>query len=170
MADATDKNKWSQPASPPPPLFLGEKERDLVKQVNDELIERVVGQEIIYYPISLEHTNFHPLYGEAIKKSFLSPVRIHVLVVWEGYATTVSNLGIDKRLSLTVNFHRRRLTEDQDLYLREGDFILYGDDFFEIATVDYPKQIFGQGYAGWERIFEAQAKCIKAREGTFDAS
>jgi len=42
--------------------------------------------------------------------------------------------------------------------------------FFEIATVDYPKQIFGQAYAGWDRIFEAEAKCIKAREGTFDAS
>ena len=40
----SDDNKWSQPASPPPPLFLGEKERNLVKQVYDELIERVIGQ------------------------------------------------------------------------------------------------------------------------------
>jgi hypothetical protein len=31
-----------QPATPPPPLFTGEKERNLVKQVNDELIERVI--------------------------------------------------------------------------------------------------------------------------------
>ena len=33
-------NEWSRPASPPPPLFLGKKERDLVKQVNDELVEK----------------------------------------------------------------------------------------------------------------------------------
>ena len=170
MGNPTDKNKWSQPATPPPPLFLGKKERDLVKQVNDELIERVVGQEIIYYPVSVQHTNFHPLYGEAIKKNFLSPIRVHALVTWEGYATTVSSLGIDKRLSITIKFHRRRLTEDQDLYIREGDFVLYGQDYFEIMTVDYPRQIFGQGWAGWERIFEAEAKCVKAREGTFDAS
>ena len=38
MAD----DKWSQPAQPPPPLFVGEKERNLVKQVNDELIEKVI--------------------------------------------------------------------------------------------------------------------------------
>ena len=57
MADET--NKWTQPAQPPPPMFLGEKERDLVKQVNDELIERVIGQTVVYYPIDLEHTNFH---------------------------------------------------------------------------------------------------------------
>ena len=38
MAD----NKWEQPAAPPPPLFAGKKERDLVKQVNDELIEKII--------------------------------------------------------------------------------------------------------------------------------
>ena len=92
------------------------------------------------------------------------------MVVWEGYTTTVTNLGIDKRLSLTINFHRRRLTEDQDLYIREGDFILYGEEYFEIATINYPRQIFGQAWQGRERIFEAQAKCIRAREGTFDAN
>ena len=39
--------KWSQPDNPPPPLFTGQKEKDLVKQVNDELIERVIGQVTI---------------------------------------------------------------------------------------------------------------------------
>ena len=43
MAD----NKWSQPTQPPPPMFVGKKERDLVKQVNDELIERVIGQQVL---------------------------------------------------------------------------------------------------------------------------
>ena len=57
-----------RPIQPPPPLFLGEKERDLVKQVNDELIERVIGQQILYYPVSAEYTNYHPVYGEAINK------------------------------------------------------------------------------------------------------
>ena len=74
------RNKWSQPAQPPPPLFAGQKERNLVKQINDELIERVIGQQILYYPISLEHTNYHEIYGEAINKTFLPPVRVHVLV------------------------------------------------------------------------------------------
>ena len=166
----SDKNKWSQPASPPPPLFLGEKERDLVKQVNDELIERVIGQEIIYYPMSMEETRYHPLYGEAIEKTFSAPIRVYAMVTWDGYTTTTTNLGIDKRLAITVKFHRRRLTEDQDLYIREGDFVLYGKDLFEITTDNYAKQLFGQAWAGWDRVFEAEAKCLKAREGLFDAS
>ena len=158
-------NEWSQPTEAPPPLFLGQKERDLVKQVNDELIERVVGQGVFYYPISMEHTNFHPVYGEAITKTFLPPVRVYALVLWQGYTTEVTQFGIDKRPSITVHFHNRRLTEDQDLYVREGDFVKYGDTFFEIVSWNQPKQIFGQV----EHKMEVEAKCIKARSGLFNA-
>ena len=140
----SDNNKWSQPTQPPPPLFLGKKERDLVKQVNDELIERVVGQGIFYYPISMEHTNFHPTYGEAIEKTFLSPVRVYALIMWEGYETQTTNMGIDRRPSIVIHFHKRRLTEDQDLFVREGDFVKYGDTYYEIVQLNEPRQIFGQ--------------------------
>tara|TARA_R110000851_G_scaffold109083_6_gene231018 strand:- start:438 stop:932 length:495 start_codon:yes stop_codon:yes gene_type:complete len=164
MAD--EKNKWSQPSSPPPPLFLGEKERDLVKQFNDELIERVVGQVVAYYPIDLQHTNFHPLYNEAVTKSFLSPVRVYALIEFQGQETKVNKYGIDKLTKLTAHFHKRRLTEDQDLFVREGDFIAYGEAYYEIVTLKEPKELFGQA----DKRIEISADCIRAREGTFDGS
>ena len=157
-------NKWSQPSVPPPPLFFNKKERDLVKQVNDELIERVIGQQIAYYSISLEHTDFHPLYGEAVKKTFLPPVRVYALVLWEGLMTTTTNFGVDKKPSIVIHFHKRRLTEDQDLFVREGDFVLYGETYYEIVTLNEPRQIFGQV----DHKMEIEAKCIKARHGLFD--
>tara|TARA_R100000315_G_C5218080_1_gene130613 strand:- start:459 stop:947 length:489 start_codon:yes stop_codon:yes gene_type:complete len=159
-------NKWSQPDAPPPPLFTGKKERDLVKQVNDELIERVVGQQVLYYPISLEYTNFHSLYGEAIKKTFLPPIRVYALVEWNGHETSTTNFGVDRRSSLTVHFHKRRLTEDQDLFVREGDFLLYGSFHYEIVTLNEPRQIFGQV----DHKMQITATCIRARKGLFDAS
>ena len=159
-------NKWSQPSNPPPPLFLGEKERNLVKQVNDELIERVIGQQILYYPISKDHTDYHSLYGEAIEKTFLPPVRVYALVEWEGHETTNTSAGIDRRSNITVHFHKRRLTDDQDLFVREGDFVLYGSYYYEIVTLNEPKQIFGQ----IDHKMEIVAKCIRARKGLFDAS
>ena len=160
------KNKWEQPSNPPPPLFTGKKERDLVKKINDEIIERVIGQTVVYYPISLEHTNFHPLYGEAINKTFLPPVRVHALVQWQGIQSTNTNVGIDKRSSIDVFFHKRRLVEDQDLFVREGDFVLYGKIFYEIVNLAEPKQLFGQ----IDHRLEISAKCIRAREGLFDAT
>jgi len=162
----SDENKWTQPANPPPPLFVGEKERDLVKQVNDELIERVIGQVVAYYAIDIEHTNFHPLYGEAIIKSFLPPVRVNALVEFQGEETKVEPYGLDKMTKLTVHFHKRRLTEDQDLYVREGDFVLYGEAFYEIVQLKEAKELFGQA----DRRIEISAQCIRAREGLFDGT
>ena len=93
-------NEWEKPSAPPPPLFLGKKERDLVKQVNDELIEAVIGQSIAYYPVDINTTNYHDLYGEAIEKTFLPPIRVYALVSWEGVETTnADSLGLDKEAS-----------------------------------------------------------------------
>jgi len=160
-------NEWNQPSAPPPPLFLGKKERDLVKQVNDELIERVVGQTVVYYPLDISATNYHSLYGEAIEKTFLPPIRVYALVSWEGIQTkNADSLGLDKTSSISIHFHKRRLTEDQDLYVREGDFVLYGDIYYEVVSLSEPRQLFGQT----EHKMEITAKCIAAREGLFDGS
>ncbi len=165
MAD--DNNKWSQPDAPPPPLFTGKKERDLVKQVNDELIERVIGQTVVYYPIDIEHTQYHDLYGEALRKTFLPPVRVYALVEFEGITTEYNpSVGLDKASTITVHFHKRRLTEDQDLFVREGDFVLYGSIYYEIVTLSETTRLFGQ----IDHRVEISAKCIRAREGLFDAN
>ena len=163
---ANEVNKWSQPTQPPPPLFLGEKERDLVKQVNDELIERVIGQSVAYYPVDLEHTNFNPLYNEAIIKSYLPPVRVYALVEFMGQETKTDKFGVDKVVKIKVHFHKRRLTEDQDLFVREGDFLAYGENFYEIVKLEEPSELFGQA----DKRIEISAECIKSREGLFDAS
>ena len=160
-------DKWKKPEQPPPPLFLGEKERNLVKQVNDEIIERVVGQQVLYFPLDIEHTNYHPLYGEAIEKTFLPPVRVYALVEYGGVETEfMQGVGIDKKTGISVKFHRRRLTEDQDLFVREGDFVRYGDIYYEIVKLSEPKLLFGQP----EHRFEIKAECIRARDGLFNAN
>ena len=160
-------DEWERPAQPPPPLFLGKKERDLVKQVNDELLEKVIGQQVLYYPIDLETTDFHDLYGEAPVKTFLPPVRIYVLVEFEDEATSyLPNMAVDADSTITVFFHKRRLTEDQDLFAREGDFILYGKIYYEIVKLSEPRKLFGQvGHS-----FEIAGTCRRARRGLFDAT
>ena len=160
-------NEWSRPASPPPPLFLGEKERNLVKQVNDELVEKVIGQQILYYPIDMETTNFHELYGEAIEKTFLPPVRVYALVNFDEEGSSyLDSVGIDGSSQITVHFHRRRLTEDQDLFVREGDFVLYGERYYEIVKTSSSRKLFGQV----NQTFEISATCKRARKGLFDAT
>ena len=161
MSDPVDK--WNQPAAPPPPMFLGKKERDLVKQVNDELSERVFGQPIAYYSISLEDTNFNTTYGEAINKISLPPIRVYAYVQVDNEQTN-ERYGYEYETSLVIYFSEKRITEDQDLYVRVGDFVQYGDQFYEIArTYDDTRYYFGQV----EHKFQIAAECIRSREGVF---
>jgi len=161
MADP--KNKWTRPAAPPAPMFFGEKERNLVKQVNDELAERVLGQTIAYYPISIEESNFNDVYGEAKEKVSLPPVRVFAYVVVENEQSN-ERYGYEYQTKLTVNFHRRRLVEDQNLYVRVGDFVQYGEVFYEIVKLyNDTRFLFGQV----EHKFQVTAECVRARQGVF---
>ena len=54
----------------------------------------------------------------------------------------------------------------KDLFQREGDFIAYGESFYEVVALKEPKELFGQV----DRRVEISAECIKAREGTFDGT
>jgi len=160
-------NEWKRPEQPPPPLFLGKKERDLVKQVNDELIEKVIGQQLLYHSIDMETTEFHDLYGEAIEKTFLPPVRIYALVEYTNFSTEqMPGFGVDKASEILIHFHRRRLEEDQDMFVREGDFVLYNDNYYEIVKLVESRLLFGQT----NQEFEISATCKRAKRGLFDAT
>jgi hypothetical protein len=161
-------NEWSQPGAPPGPLFVGKKERDFAKQVTDEIVEKIVGQRILYFSIDMESTNFHPLYGEAITKVFLPPVHVHVLVEYEGSTTTSEQFGVDKLDTAKIHFHNRRLTEDQDLFVRVGDFIQYDNKNYEIVELTSPRYIFGQDAGLDGHKVEVIASVRKARAGLFE--
>jgi hypothetical protein len=156
-------NVWNRPKAPPPPLFTGKKEKDLAKQVSDEISERVVKSALVYYPISVKHTNFHDLYGEAIDKNFLPPVKIDAYVEWNGEETTTDSFGIEKKSSITIHFQKRRLTEDKNLFVREGDYVYYGNHYYEVVTLQQPRLLFGQ----IDEKIEIAAKCVRARDGAF---
>jgi len=164
-------NKWTQPSSPPPPLFVGKAERNFVKQLNDELIEKIVGEEVIYFPIDVERTNYHTLYGEAMKKTFLPPIRVYSLVEYNGSDRVQERYGFDNVYNITIHFHRRRLTEDQNLFVRLGDFVQYDEMYFEIVDVFQPRYLFGQDSAFADNTsLEVTAVCKQARRGLFNAS
>tara|TARA_R110002012_G_scaffold46581_2_gene123000 strand:+ start:1749 stop:2213 length:465 start_codon:yes stop_codon:yes gene_type:complete len=144
-------------------MFFGKNERDLVKQVNDELAERIIGQPIAYYAVDLDDTKFNTTYGEAIDKVTLPAVRVYAYVVVDSEQTN-DRYGYEYINNLTVNFSEKRIADDQNLFVRPGDFIQYGELFYEIVrTYNDTRFYFGQV----EHKFQVTAECIRAREGCF---
>ena len=69
----------------------------LRNNLNDEILERVAGQQVLYYPISVEHSDYHEVYGEAIEKTYLPPVRVYALVEWMQDETAyLEGVGVDR--------------------------------------------------------------------------
>ena len=93
----------------------------------------------------------------------LPPVRVYAYVIVENEQSN-EKYGYEYKTKLTVNFHRRRLVEDQDLFVRPGDFVQYGEQYYEIVrTYNNTRYYFGQV----EHIFQVSAECIKSRRGNF---
>ena len=88
------------------------------------------------------------------------------MVKYDSQNTTTTPLGVDRIEKISVAFHKRRLTEDQDLFVREGDFVLYGERYYEIVKTSSSRKLFGQV----NQTFEISATCKRARKGLFDAT
>jgi len=158
-------NKWSQPTAPPSPLFTGQKERDFVKRVNDEIQERIIGQSVLYFPIDIENSPRDDVYNESIDKLFKSPVQCYAAVEWLKSETYYeAGVAIDQKAKITVKFERRRLNEDKNLNVAVGDFLKYGELYFEIKKITTVNELFGQQ----NQKYEISCDCIQARKGLFD--
>lgn len=144
-------------------MFLGDAEKGFSKQIGEEIMEKVVNQLIFYYPVDAASTTYHPLYGESFVKKFHPPIKVNVLVEWKGHDTKNAAFSLDKVPVIEVHFAKRRLEEDQGLVVREGDFVKYGRDFYEITALNENAELFG----AFNNKIEVSATCVKARKGTF---
>jgi len=163
MAENNPNDLFVPRTTAPPAMFLNIPERNFQKHITDEVMEKIIGQEIMYYPIDVNSSNFHPLYGESINKTFLPPVRVYVLIQHTDNTTETTNYGIDRKTKITIHFHKKRLTQDQLLEVKEGDFVAWNNEYHEIVKLDESTLLWGNAQ---ERV-EVMASCVKARKGTF---
>lgn len=142
--------------------FITEKHIEFINRVNKLLIQKIVGQEVIYYAVSLKHSNVHRFYRESVEKTTAAPVRVNALVSYNNPNTTSTNHGLDSKYELEVYFHNQELIE-RNLVPKEGDFIEFGEIFFEITSVTQPQLIYGEPH---NKIM-TKCICVPAREGQF---
>lgn len=144
--------------------FVTERELAFIDHINKELIQHVAVQEIVYYAIDPEVTRIDELYDEAVEKVWRDPVRVNARVRFDNPSTKSTNLGPDSDYALEAYCHTQELIE-RNVKPKEGDFIEYGQVFFEITSVTKPQQAFGQANAK----LMTKLVCVPAREGQFAA-
>lgn len=143
--------------------FVGRKELNFISAITRELINNVVGQDVVYYQVMAEKSKTNDLYNEAIDKVFGDPIKINALVYFENTTETVTNFPADSKFNIDVYIHSAEISESLDPKM--GDFMQFGSIVFEIYTVTHPQILFGQ----IEQKVMTKCTCGPARQGQFGA-
>ena len=141
-----------------PRLFLGQREADFFSDLSKELIKDVAGQKIYYYTVREDLSDIHDVYEESIHKIFNPPVEIECMVEWQPSEVSTSQFGHEQIKTITAYLHNRDLL-DRDLSVKQGDYLSYGEFFFEITSIIYDKIAYGQV----ERIISIKLNAKQAR-------
>lgn len=149
------------------PLFFTRREKEFLANLNDELIMNVVGQRLRYYRMEEHKTTVHDLYDEAVEKTFAKPVELFARIDFQSHDVSMTKFTIDKNMTLEVFFHKRML-QDKEIIVREGDHFEWDEKFFEIYKVTEPLLIHGMPEDDIAGEIGTHALAKLAREGVFD--
>jgi len=138
-------------------LFGSNRDFNLLVNINRELLKDVVEQEILYYKISLEDTIAN-LYGEALEKTYLEPVKLNCLITRGDQVITTDEFGPDLGREASFAIIRQDLA-DANILPEVGDVIQWSNDFYEVDTVrenrlflgkdnNYSLTSYGSSYGG----------------------
>lgn len=144
-------------------LFITPREQQLINDWTKEFIKDVVGQYIIYYPISILKTDVHDVYDEAVEKIFDHPIKIDCLVGQPDRNRVIGKFAIENMTNIEVLLQARDLL-DKGFTPEEGDFFVYGDEVFEVLTSVEIGDTFGQ--AEYNVYIKVTGKVV--RSGRFD--
>jgi len=144
-------------------LFITPREVDLVSDLTKEVMKDVIGQKVYYYRIREEYSEIHDVYEESPEKVFDPPIEIDALIEWDSSKVTTNNFGTEKYQKIVVYVQHRDMM-NKEIEIREGDYLSYGTNFFELTTVEDDSLVFGQiEYSTGYKI-----TCTQARIGQID--
>lgn len=124
-------------------LFIGPREQQFISDITKEFTKDILGQYIIYFPVSVLHTQIHPVYDEAIEKIFENPIKLDVLAGQPERSNRWDMFGTEGNTTLELFVQARDLI-DKGLEVTGGDFFVYGDEVYEIIGVVDVDNIYGQ--------------------------
>jgi hypothetical protein len=124
-------------------LFITPREMNFISDITKECISDVVGQFIVYYPISEQKTQTHDVYNESAEKIFDNPIKIPALVDMPVQKNTTGKIGFEQNWTLEAYVQHRDMI-DKGIQIAVGDFFTYGAIAYEIVGVNFIRNIYGQ--------------------------
>ena len=87
------------------PFFIPQKEFDLINQMNEELIDEIVGQSVDIYKVNVDRTEDN-VYGESTAKYYDIGFRVNCLILYNEPVVNQDEFGADLNSNITMFFQR----------------------------------------------------------------
>ena len=137
------------------PFFIPQKEFDLINQMNEELIDEIVGQSVDIYKVNIERTEDN-LYGESTAKYYDIGFRVNCLINYNEPEIVQEEFGADLNSSIEMFFQRENLSSGSlNFYPENGDIVDWNDYYWEINGTTEP-QLFA-GHPNYKHQIKATA-------------
>ena len=125
------------------PFFIPQKEFDLINQMNEELIDEIVGQSVDIYKVNVERTEDN-VYGESTAKYYDIGFRVNCLINYNEPEIIQAEFGADTNTSIEMFFQRENLSSGSlNFYPEIGDIVDWNEQYWEINSVVEPQLIAG---------------------------
>jgi|TARA_R110001583_G_scaffold16711_12_gene68337 hypothetical protein len=137
------------------PFFIPQKEFDLINQLNEELIDEIIGQSVDIYKVNIDNTDEN-LYGESTTKYYDVGFRVNCLIQYNEPEITQDEFGTDLNSSVEMYFQRENLSSGSlNFYPETGDIVDWNDYYWEINGTTEP-QLFA-GHPAFKHQIKATA-------------
>jgi len=125
------------------PFFIPQKEVNLINDMNEELIDEIVGQSVDVYKVSVDNTDEN-IYGESTTKYYDVGFRVNCLLLYNEPEITQDDFGADLRGDIEMYFQRENLSSGSLNFFPEiGDIVDWNNQYWEIGSVTEPQLIAG---------------------------
>ena len=137
------------------PFFIPQKEFDLINQMNEELIDEIVGQSVDIYKVNIERTEDN-VYGESTAKYYDIGFRVNCLINYNEPEVIQDEFGADNNSSIEMYFQRENLSSGSlNFYPEMGDIVDWNSHYWEINGTTEPQLI--AGHPGYNHSIKATA-------------
>ena len=125
------------------PFFVPQKEINLINDMNEELIDEIVGQSVDVYKISIENTEEN-IYGESATKYYDVGFRVNCLLLYNEPTVTQNDFGADLTGDIEMYFQRENLSSGSlNFYPEISDIVDWNDQYWEINSIVEPQLVAG---------------------------
>jgi len=112
------------------PIYGGSLDKAYFRSIAQEVMRKIVGQEVLYFKLSLSETKEN-VFGESKKKMYLQPILIACSVIPEDQNTEDTLSGSNRNQNMDVHFLVSDLKEI-NLVPEAGDIIEWEKSYYEV--------------------------------------